>query len=216
MHSKQVNMHDLYTRSLTGLVLIIACSLLYLYTSITTMTALLIIVLSYILIIEYPSLYKPTCVTSYLALSLIIVGGGSLIYLNKAHHSVFALSFIVAMLADMGGYFFGKLFGKHHIAPTISPKKTWEGFIGSCIIATLGMYIYTSFFNTPLEQIDIIMRSFIIGCTSAIAGLLGDLCISQLKRNAGVKDTGTLLPGHGGLLDRMDSVLAISLLLFLL
>ncbi len=123
-----------------------------------------------------------------------------------------ALLFVLASLHDIGGYIFGSLFGRHKIVPHISPKKTWEGFIGSLFFVIAGIFFYkriyfpTHFFSCN----DILLGSF-----CCVLSFIGDISISFLKRKAGVKDTGALLPGHGGILDRIDSVIPLLWLFWL-
>ena len=101
---------------------------------------------------------------------------------------------------DVMQFFWGKLFGKHKIMPKISPNKTWEGFIGGVISTTaIG---YGLGFLTPLSTGYLLLVSFLV----AIAGFMGDVVMSSIKRDIGVKDTGTAIPGHGGVLDRIDSL----------
>jgi phosphatidate cytidylyltransferase len=104
---------------------------------------------------------------------------------------------------DIAAYYFGKAFGKHKLAPRISPAKTWEGTLGSIAAAiAFGLaFRYWLLPHMPLWQI------VALSVVTNIAGQLGDLTESALKRGAGVKDSGTLLPGHGGWLDRLDSSL---------
>jgi phosphatidate cytidylyltransferase len=101
---------------------------------------------------------------------------------------LFAL--VVIWVADSGAYFAGKKFGRVKLAPKISPGKTWEGVIGGLVAVAL----------------LIVVRSFCLGVASL--SVIGDLTVSMFKRDAGVKDSGTLFPGHGGVLDRIDSVAA--------
>lgn len=104
-------------------------------------------------------------------------------------------------IGDSAAIFAGKAFGKHLMAPTISPKKTWEGGIANFFGCILGAYLVGLWCQIPLGAS--------LGCGAAIGvlGQVGDLYESALKRQAGVKDSGTLLPGHGGILDRIDSIL---------
>ncbi len=104
---------------------------------------------------------------------------------------------------DVLAYFAGRLFGRHLMTPTLSPKKTWEGaaggVLGSIVAAWFGVYL----FGLPLAPLWII----IIGTIAGVVGPLGDLSESMIKRQAGIKDAGDLIPGHGGMLDRIDSML---------
>lgn len=107
--------------------------------------------------------------------------------------------FIVILLTDTGCYYFGKKFGKHKLSPVISPKKTIEGAVGGAICAILGALFVGHFIHLG------IFHSLILGVLCTVFAQIGDLCESLIKRDAGVKDSGDLLPGHGGFLDRTDS-----------
>jgi len=111
---------------------------------------------------------------------------------------------------DTGAYISGILLGKHKMAPSISPKKSWEGFFGGMVFAVLMGFLYASF-TTMLSLADWVILSFII----VLTGTAGDLFESLLKREAGVKDSGKIMPGHGGILDRFDSLLLIIHFVFL-
>ena len=108
-------------------------------------------------------------------------------------------------LTDTGAYFMGMLFGKHRLAPAISPKKTIEGSIGGMLISVLFAGLF--YLVTP-DWIDW-QKALILGLLISIVGQLGDLIQSSYKRMQGVKDSGALLPGHGGVLDRVDSWLIV-------
>ncbi len=101
---------------------------------------------------------------------------------------------------DVMQFTWGKLFGKHKIIPKVSPNKTWEGFLGGVISTTIIGYFLG--FLTPLTVPQVIFVSFMI----AIAGFVGDIVVSSIKRDIGVKDMGSSIPGHGGVLDRVDSL----------
>lgn len=110
--------------------------------------------------------------------------------------------FVVVWGTDTGAYFTGLTIGKHKLAPLLSPKKTWEGFVGGLIIGVLAAYIYSIY--APVADGKSL---FYIAPLVSLAGQLGDLFESALKRFAKVKDSGQLIPGHGGVLDRFDSTL---------
>jgi phosphatidate cytidylyltransferase len=113
------------------------------------------------------------------------------------------LTLATTWLGDAFAYFSGRSFGKHLLAPHISPKKTWEGSIGGLLGA-----IATGIGCVPLLGLPIpLWGGALIGIIAGIIGPLGDLAESQIKRQLGVKDVGSILPGHGGMLDRIDSVL---------
>ena len=112
---------------------------------------------------------------------------------------LFAL--VIVWVGDTAAYFVGRSIGKHALAPKLSPKKTWEGTIASFIAALLVAGVFSRWLNVPLPHL--------LGMAAAgnIAGQAGDLLESAYKRSAGVKDSGTLLPGHGGVLDRIDALI---------
>ena len=110
---------------------------------------------------------------------------------------------------DVCQYTWGKMFGKHKIIPKVSPNKTWEGFIGGVSTITI-VSGFSAPFLTPLNMLEGFIAGFIIGT----GGFFGDLVISSVKRDLKIKDTGNFIPGHGGLLDRMDSLLYTSPIFF--
>ena len=102
---------------------------------------------------------------------------------------------------DIGGYATGVLFGKHPIAPQVSPKKSWEGFAGSLVVQCLiGVAAFIWVFDAPWWQ------GLIMGAVLTVTATAGDFIESAIKRDIGVKDMGSLLPGHGGIMDRLDSL----------
>lgn len=105
------------------------------------------------------------------------------------------------MFADSGAYFIGRAWGKHKLAPTLSPGKTWEGYIGGIIVGGLVTALLTSVWHLGT------IHGLILGLLIAIFAPLGDLAISMIKRHVGAKDSSNLIPGHGGALDRVDSIL---------
>lgn len=119
-------------------------------------------------------------------------GGGGLI--------ISLLAMVIS--ADSAAYFAGKIFGKHRLAPRISPGKTWEGLVAGLLGGAIAGILSSLWMKTPVWPI------MILGIIVAAASVVGDLKESQLKRQAGMKDSGRLIPGHGGLLDRIDGLLA--------
>ena len=105
-------------------------------------------------------------------------------------------------IGDSGAYYFGRNFGRHKLAPIVSPGKSWEGAAASLVVSVLfGVFVLPRFVGIGLWQ------AAAVSVAANIAGQIGDLAESAIKRGAGVKDSGTLLPGHGGMLDRVDSSL---------
>ncbi len=111
--------------------------------------------------------------------------------------------FLVVMGSDVGAYYIGKNFGKHKLAPNISPNKTWEGFIGGILLAIIFAALSTFLFFRELP----FQISIPLAIVMSLIGVGGDLAESAMKRGAGAKDAANILPGHGGLLDRLDSLL---------
>lgn len=120
---------------------------------------------------------------------------------NGRYLLLLAVSIIV--LADLGGYIAGKLFGRHKLAPTISPGKTWEGLLGGMFLQLILVGVLLKMFP-DLNVLDLCLLVFPV----AICSVIGDLFESMLKRHRGIKDSSNLLPGHGGFLDRLDGVMA--------
>jgi phosphatidate cytidylyltransferase len=117
------------------------------------------------------------------------------------HWLMYAL--ILNWAGDTGAYFIGRRFGKHKLAPRVSPKKSWEGSAASVVTSVLigGAYLWRFLPQVPLAE------AILLTAAANAAGQVGDLAESAIKRGAGVKDSGTILPGHGGFLDRVDSTL---------
>ena len=131
-----------------------------------------------------------------------------IVYLHYIRDGGLVLLYLLTLvwLADIGAYFAGRKFGKNKLAPSISPGKTWEGVIGGIVVNLLWMSLIYWLSDDWLE-IGLSLY-LVIGVATILVSIVGDLFISILKREAGVKDSGRLLPGHGGILDRVDSVIA--------
>lgn len=120
------------------------------------------------------------------------------------------IPFILAFLSDTGGYFAGLNFGKHKLAPTISPKKTVEGVIGGVVGAVAGMLIYCLILDVLFEMHVHYGYGVLYGVVGSAGAVFGDLCFSVIKRQTGIKDYGNIIPGHGGILDRLDSMMIVA------
>lgn len=122
----------------------------------------------------------------------------------------FFLVFNFACMCDMGGYFVGRKLGKHKLAPTISPKKTIEGSVGGVIFSLAATALIVVLYNKIGGYEYNLVKWLIITPVFCVIGMIGDLFASAIKRSAGIKDFSNLIPGHGGIMDRLDSVLLIA------
>jgi phosphatidate cytidylyltransferase len=168
-------------------------------------TALLIIPASYVFSRKPLEEALPSSAIAVLATTYVGMLGGSLIRLRNDFPVGWKLIFylvLVVWLGDTGAYYVGKNLGKHKLSPRISPKKTIEGLAGgmTASIITAVVIHFTFFEEFPL------LHAIIAGVILSFAGVIGDLAESMWKRSADVKDSGTLIPGHGGFLDRFDSI----------
>ena len=114
--------------------------------------------------------------------------------------------FMLIWISDTMSYFFGSLFGRNNLKIEASPNKTWEGFIGGLFCSVF--FSYLSFYF--IQEIFPFWKTILLGFTIPIFGLYGDIVQSKIKRKAGVKDSGNIIPGHGGLFDRLDSAIGNS------
>ncbi len=157
-------------------------------------------------IVSLFSLFYITVLATFIILSLTI-----------GHPVAHAMMLVfVPALGDIGGLIFGAWLGKHKLSPRISPKKSVEGLLGSVLFTTVGMIAIGYFtYSSDIFQVNWWMLA-VIGVISGIVGLFGDLSASMLKRDMGLKDMGHLLKGHGGVLDRVDSILMCAPVMFAL
>jgi len=130
------------------------------------------------------------------------VGVGRLVLLDPRGQELLLFLLVLISAADIGAYFGGRALGKHKLAPRVSPNKTWEGFFAGMFAAGLAALAGGLMFHVPLGR-------WIFVCLAvALVSVVGDLLESMFKRQVGLKDSSTLLPGHGGVLDRLDSLTA--------
>lgn len=214
-------MNNFLRRTLTSICIVVTLLILFfapmLYLSLPTLLALpvfLMLTCLYILIVEWPAFCKGWTqwlwllapfyiVMPFMFMSLLSLGYGGRIILYRNIAAAFAF--------DSGAYLVGSRWGKHPIVPSISPHKSWEGFLGGfiCVVCTLPLLRALDPF---CSNNSISFGSFFPGAYAlifSIAAFLGDLFESWLKRKAGLKDSGTILPGHGGVLDRVDSIIGV-------
>ena len=123
---------------------------------------------------------------------------------------VILIPFVVAFLSDAEAYFVGLKFGRHKLAPVVSPNKTIEGLLGGLAAAMVGMLIYTVILDWPLKLDVNYGLALLYGLIGSLVVTFGDLCFSIIKRQTGIKDYGNLIPGHGGALDRLDSLTLVA------
>ncbi len=197
-------MKDLFTRATTAAGLVSSFGLAFYFLSSTFFTLLLGLILLYIIVIEWPrfSLW-------WLTPLYPIVPFLGLMHLYLQNSMLWAWLVIVVASYDTGGYIIGNLVGRDKIAPAISPGKTWQGLRGGMLFAGL-IGAVAGFFL--LKNCSYAMITFyLVACCAGFFAFLGDLFESYLKRQAKIKDSGALLPGHGGILDRIDGLLFVAL-----
>lgn len=122
---------------------------------------------------------------------------------------VILIPFVVAFGSDSGAYFAGRYFGSRKLAPVISQNKTVEGAIGGILTAVACMVIYALVLQLAFDFSVNYLYAILYGLVGSVAGIFGDLCFSVIKRQTGIKDYGNILPGHGGILDRFDSMMMV-------
>ena len=179
---------------------------------------LLLIALMIVYVLQFPR--YPTSKMMQIYFGVVYVGLMlSFVYLTRMEKQglkLVWLIFISSWIPDTGAYFVGVKFGKHKLIPDVSPKKTVEGAVGGIITCMIVFIIFTVIVNAigkiHLNYLLMILASVLL----AVASMIGDLIASLVKRHYNVKDYGTILPGHGGVMDRFDSVLATSSILFVL
>ena len=158
--------------------------------------------------------------TALMVATYIIAGFSAMVFLHDFHEGgkyLYLLTFIGAWVPDTFAYFTGVLFGKHKLIPDVSPKKTVEGAVGGvvfCVLAFVGYaFLYNHLWLTEGGEALPVWLMAIIGLLTAVVSMVGDLTMSLIKRHYAIKDYGKLLPGHGGFLDRFDSVIAVAIIL---
>ena len=213
----ECNSNQFIKRLITAVLLISALIASCLYLSATLMFLIIQIVglLAALEIRQLPLKGNNAELLKIAAAAYIITGLLALSALyQQTHTRIVAYGIIAsATLFDSAAYFVGSLIGTTKLAPHISPKKSLEGFIAG-FIAIIMLFLAARSYKLLFFNNSLLNLIFIAGVTSCIA-TAGDLAESWLKRKAGVKDSGTLLPGHGGVLDRIDSVLALSIAAYL-
>ncbi len=200
-------MKNVIARILTGSALGFGFFFSFLYLPSYFFSLVLFTILFLIIFFEWKNFFDMKQWTYWLLMPLYpILPFSLLIILNHSpiYRNLILVLFILVSSFDTGGYIFGSLIGRHPIAPSISPGKTWEGVFGGYLFAFLGLTFLLWEQKCMLKPFWLVLVfTFIVSALS----LCGDLFESWLKRGARIKDSGNLLPGHGGLLDRFDGIL---------
>lgn len=163
--------------------------------------------LALLLVQGYPSsaiLWGHPVIRLFIGILVLVPTWLALLYVHSQPQGAWLVVIIAGVVAaaDIGGYFAGRKFGKHKLAPAVSPGKTWEGFVGGQV-ANLLLAVLIAYFTG--SRIGLVLAVIV---PTSLVSVLGDLLESMVKRHAGVKDSGAILPGHGGILDRVDSITA--------
>jgi len=173
---------------------------------------LILSILLEILLFEWKNFFNYKTIEFWLlAFFYLLIPFSLIILLNSTgYRKLLALSFILVFAFDTGAYISGNLFGKNKIAPSISPGKTWQGLFGGYLLCFFSMLLILSFLGNYNPHFVFIFSLII----SALA-FFGDLFESYLKRKAKIKDSGSFLPGHGGFLDRFDSIIPVVIFIYI-
>ncbi len=144
---------------------------------------------------------------AFCMLAVAYIGIGFMYFYETRNNGLIYILFalLIVWVTDTGAYIFGRLFGKNKLWPEISPNKTIEGFVGGILSSTIIAIIFSINYDMPLSILPLILLTWLF----SMFGQLGDLVESALKRHFDVKDSGNLLPGHGGILDRFDSFIFV-------
>lgn len=177
----------------------------------TSAFILLLFLLLFVGVLKNRNVKCDSVLTAFALTFYVTASFGSIIILYNNAIKLFPLIFIGAWVTDTFAYFSGYFFGKRKLIPEVSPKKTVEGAIGGSLATTIVYGVY-AWFVTKDITLTIILT--LVGLIASIVSQLGDLSASLIKRHWNIKDYGSLFPGHGGVLDRFDSILAVSAFLY--
>ncbi len=172
----------------------------------------LIIFEFFVIILKHEQISYSDLTYAILGTLIITFGTASIAYICTTSFSLsffFVLIFAIPWMSDSGAFFAGSLFGKHKLCPKISPKKTIEGAIGGmavCILSAVALGFIFQFLIIPDKKVHF-APLIIIGAFDAVLSIVGDLSFSLIKRSINIKDYGNIFPGHGGMIDRFDSII---------
>ncbi|KKP35887.1 MAG: Phosphatidate cytidylyltransferase [candidate division TM6 bacterium GW2011_GWF2_32_72] len=199
-------MNKFLKRTITGTILALTLWYIFFCAPIIYLSITFLAILLWILTQEWANLFKPSTFLFWILTPIYpILPFIFLILLNQNPSSRFLIfiMFLIVASFDTGGYLVGKTIGKYKIIPKISPKKTWEGFFGGCILALISILTYRFLMNRT-ENLILIIIITLITCLISFAG---DAFESWLKRLSKIKDSSYILPGHGGFMDRLDGAM---------
>lgn len=197
----------LYSAFLSAVLIVVTIKTDYLIYSIAIAS-----VMMFVLMLVYFQKVPFTKVLSFYTMSILIsisFACGSLLISHKDKTSgiiLFALGLLSSWFADIGGYFGGKIFGKHKLCPRISPKKTVEGVIGGFVLSFVCFMLVGLLIQNVFKREISYVSLFLVSLIGTPVSIIGDLTFSVIKRENDIKDYGKVIPGHGGILDRFDGV----------
>ncbi|MFA5959922.1 MAG: CDP-archaeol synthase [Tatlockia sp.] len=178
----------------------------HVYFHLWVMAGLVLWVLIFLALLSYPrsqALWGWSGIVAFSGLVLLPLFAESLLRVYAFNKDLLVYILLLVWATDIGAYLFGKQWGRHKLIPLVSPGKTWEGFSGGVLLSML-VAVLGYFYFAPKGTFS----WFAVALLTILGSMVGDLFISMLKRRSKLKDTGQLLPGHGGLLDRLDSLMA--------
>ena len=204
-------MNEVLTRFITLVILVVMFGTIFLFLPTRIFSILLGLILVEILLLEWPKLAKNNFWLWLITPIYLILPVSLIICLNEqGNFKLLALFLTVVSAFDIGAYILGKAIGGYKLCPAVSPKKTWEGFFGGFLSVVITAALARFAVGGEFSILPILLFSSIVSvCTTS-----GDLFESYLKRKAGLKDSGDLLPGHGGFLDRIDAALFLAFFFF--
>ncbi len=184
----------------------------------SSMTAVLMFLLFTVSLFSHGRLPIEQAGMAFLSLVYILWGFSLMVLLRRIGNGayLYLMPFLGAWVSDSFAYFTGRLFGRHKLIPDVSPKKTVEGAVGGIVFAMAGFALYGFIVSLVADVTPNYPALILLGLPVSLVSIVGDLFMSLVKRRYNVKDYGKLFPGHGGVLDRFDSVLATATVLYLL